>query len=60
MIVGSPLGDVGFDGQAILRRGVDDRDIARTDERHVEGAGDRSGGKRQAIDADLRIFLAAL
>ena len=54
--LGFALGDDGLDGEAVLRRCVDDRHVAGVDERHVESAGNGSGGKGEAVDADLELF----
>ena len=39
----------GFYGQAFLRRGGDDGDVAHAAEGHVQGAGDRCGGEGENI-----------
>ena len=42
-------GDDGLDGEAVSRGSFDERHVAQADERHVEGARNRSGGERERI-----------
>ena len=53
------LADVGEDRLAILGRGVHQREIADTGERHLQRARDRSCGERQHVDVGAP-FLDAL
>ena len=43
-------GDNGLNGKAIARSGFDERHIAQADERHVQGARNGSGGKREGVN----------
>ncbi len=45
-----PFMDKGFDGQAARRWGGDDGEVADTSHRHIEGAGDGSGGQGQDVN----------
>jgi hypothetical protein len=50
--------DDGLDGEAIARGSFDERHVAQADERHVEGARNRSGGERERIDVFAHFFQA--
>ena len=56
------FGNEGLDGQALLRRGGNDREVAQAFHRHGQGAGDRRGGQGQHVDLGahgLQRFLLA-
>ncbi len=57
-----PGHDEGLHGEAMRRRGSDDREIAQTGHRHVERARDRCGGERDQVHVGaqrLQRFLLA-
>ncbi len=42
--------DDGLNGEAVARRRFDQRHVAEADERHVQRAGNRSGGEGEGVD----------
>ena len=52
--------DGGLDGQAILRRRLDHRDVSDADHRHVQGARNRRRGHRQDVDGFLHLLQSLL
>ena len=52
--------DVGLDGEAVLRRRLDDRHVADADERHVQRPRDRRRGHRQHVHLAAHLLDALL
>ena len=50
------LADVGEDRHAIGRRGLQQRQVADADERHLQRARDRRGGEREDVDVRLHLL----
>ena len=54
------LRDARLDGQAVLRRRLDDAHVAHADEGHVQRARDRRGRERQDVDLRAELLEALL
>ena len=54
------LGDAGLDGQAVLRRGLDDAHVSDAHERQVQRARDGRRRERQDVDLGLELLEALL
>ncbi len=57
---GRGLGHARLDGQAVLRRGLDDRHVAHAHQREVERARDGRGAQGQHVDLGLELLEAFL
>ncbi len=44
---------MGLDGEAVARRGLDDRDVAQAEQPEVQGARDRRRRQREDVDGRL-------
>ncbi len=54
------LGDDSLDGHAVFGRSFNDRHVAETDERHVQGARDGCGGHAKHVDMGAHLLEAFL